>query len=73
MQQTQTTLEIPNPEAWMSVEQAISTLGVSRSTVYEMIERGTLGNYRVGKLRLLWRREVTETAAALALIRGDRK
>jgi hypothetical protein len=44
-------------------------VGKARTTVYDMVERGLLTQYRVGTQVLYWRPQVAEVAAALDRLR----
>jgi excisionase family DNA binding protein len=66
----QPTLDLPNPEAWCDARQAAKLLGVGRATLYGMIDRGVLGDYKVGTARLFWRADLVRLAAARAVVSG---
>lgn len=68
----QPTLNLPNPHDWMTVRQAEVALDVHRSTLYDMVSDGRLGDYHIGSMRVFWRAEVANLAAALKLARPRR-
>lgn len=70
MGMTQTVLPVPNPYDWMDVEQAQAALGVSRATLYKMINDARVGDYRIGRNRVFWALEVHELATALRRVRA---
>jgi excisionase family DNA binding protein len=61
-------IEIPNPEDWCDVELAAEVLGRSRANVYDMIKRGVLKQYKVGRITMLWRPDVTKVSLALRVL-----
>jgi excisionase family DNA binding protein len=51
---------------------AADMLGKARTTVYDMVDRGLLTQYRIGTQVLYWAPQVSEVAAALERLRVRR-
>lgn len=66
----QATLDLPNPDAWCDAKQTAAMLGVSRATLYDMVARGSLGDYKIGNIRVFWRAEVIRLREARAVVAG---
>lgn len=66
----QQALHLPNPQDWLSVDQAAALIGVDRSTIYDLIRREKLGDFTIGSLRVLWRPEVDAYATAYRIVKG---
>ncbi len=66
----QQTLDLPNPDAWCDAEQAASILGIRRTNLYRLIQRGALGDYKIGGLRVYWRAEVLQVKHAREVVAG---
>lgn len=61
----QQTLDLPNPESWLTPTQAVRLLQVSRATLYQMLADGRITRHKVGATTLIWRAEALEVAAAV--------
>lgn len=68
----QATLNLPNPEDWMSAAQAAVKIGISRSHLYELMERQRITGFMIGAHRVFWRSEVEEFAKAYKKVKGKR-
>ena len=66
----QQTLDLPNPDAWCDANQTAGILGVGRTTLYDMVGRGALGDYKIGTIRVFWRAEVIRLRDARAVVAG---
>lgn len=65
MAHNEPTLPLPNAADWTDAAGAAAILGRSRSTVYDMVDRGILNKHRVGTSTLFWRAEVEEIRHSL--------
>lgn len=66
----QQTLDLPNPDDWLDGTQAAEIIGTARTFLYSLVERGALGDYKIGKVRVYWRAEVVEYARARKIVAG---
>jgi excisionase family DNA binding protein len=66
----QQSLDLPNPDAWCDRKQAAAILDVSNATLYDMVQRGSLGDYKIGSIRVFWRAEVIRLRDARAVVAG---
>jgi excisionase family DNA binding protein len=69
MKDTQLALRMPNPEDWTDATTAVKLTGLSRSTIYEMVNDGRLTAYRIGAHRLFWVDDVKKLADAVKVVR----
>lgn len=70
MNATQTQLPVPNPQDWCSSPQAAKIIGVSVQTLYTLFRQGLLHDYTIGSVRVWWRPEIEEVAAARRRLGG---
>ena len=61
----QQTLHLPNPQDWADARQAMMLLNVARPTLYAMVRDGRVGDYKIGTMRVFWRPDLEEVAAAM--------
>ena len=65
----QPTLGLPNPEDWVDVPQAAEMIGVAKSTIFDLINKGKINGYKIGGVRVLWRADVKRFADAYRITR----
>ena len=66
----QQTLDLPNPQQWCDAKQAAALIGISRTGLYRLVERGTLGGYKIGAVRVYWRAELLQLKNARDVVKG---
>ncbi len=66
----QQTLDLPNPEAWCDSKQAAAILGIGRSALYNLLDRGVVHDYKIGTVRLFWRNEIADLKSARDRVKG---
>lgn len=72
MANNEPTLPLPNAADWTDAAGAALILGRSRSTVYDMVDRGILSRHRVGASTVFWRAEVEEIRRSLDRLERQR-
>lgn len=60
----------PNPGDWTDMNGAADLIGMSRTGLYDWIDRGILKRHYIGTTPVFWMPEVRELADAKRKIRG---
>jgi excisionase family DNA binding protein len=61
--------DLPNPDSWCDITDAVKLTGLSRQGIYGFVADGRLKDYRIGRHRVFWRADVVALADAVKLTR----